>query len=275
MRLLGSGVEGITGVSGSYTLELPNASGLIAMSSTSLPCPENWMQNQYVTVATYTLNPGQTYHNGSFSIQPDLDGDHSDVADPTMSVQTAGLFNIPLDIENTVFLPVELLFFEAALQGDEVVLHWETASEVNNEGFEILRSENGIHFSRIGWQPGAGTTQTRQGYTFVDTDPNSGDSYYRLRQLDHDGQFEFSDIVHIHTADTGGKIRFYPNPTRDFIYYSGIELQTVDIFGIDGKFLGSQQPAGDQRIDLRELSGGVYFLNINKKYTIKVVKGEE
>lgn len=278
MRLLGSGVEHITGVASTgYTMLAPNSNGLIAMNSTSLPCPENWQQNQYVTVVTYSLNPAQSYSTSSFSVQPDIDGDNSDVSDPVMSVQVAHLFNVSLQVESTSALPVEWSHFEVREQDQGALLEWTTIGELNNEGFEIQRSVDGRNFERIGWQPGKGTTTVIQHYKFADEHLQAGDYYYRLKQMDYDGQFEYSPVraLTLH-AVTSGRLKLYPNPTVDFVYFSTpvTESESLSIFDANGRLLGHER-IRNARLDLTRYPAGTYYIQFEEhsvRSLIKVVK---
>ena len=93
-------------------------------------------------------------------------------------------------------LPIELLYFEAdVISNEHVKLKWETVSEVNNERFEIQRSSNGQYWNIIGSVDGHGTTNESLKYYYDDRFPLPGISYYRFRQVDYDGVWEYSDIV--------------------------------------------------------------------------------
>ncbi|NUO02116.1 MAG: hypothetical protein HUU01_16040, partial [Saprospiraceae bacterium] len=114
-----------------------------------------------------------------------------------------------------VVLPIELTRFSATPGRDNILLTWETATELNNAGFEIQRSSNdGRDFAAIGWVTGAGTSQTAKTYSFMDRDVKPGINYaYRLMQLDFDGASSVSPVV---TASLKGE-KFvigaqYPNP---------------------------------------------------------------
>jgi hypothetical protein len=116
---------------------------------------------------------------------------------------------------NNAPLPVELLNFSAQPNDEgNIDLYWETASETNNDYFAIQRSEDGINFLQIGQVPGVGTSQTLNKYMYTDGDPLSGRSYYRLRQVDFDGMYEFSDIVRV---DLEARLRLtaFPNPVKE------------------------------------------------------------
>lgn len=92
-------------------------------------------------------------------------------------------------------LPVELITFKGAVQYGNVKLSWATAMELNNDRFEVERSQDGKTFSKIGEVRGHGNSSVRLDYSFTDTAPAAGDNYYRLRQVDFDGTEDFSKVV--------------------------------------------------------------------------------
>ena len=93
-------------------------------------------------------------------------------------------------------LPVELVEFKALIRNDGVSLMWKTASESNNMGFEIQRANfNEINWETIGFKEGRGDSYELASYFFVDENPLYGMNYYRLRQLDYDGNFEYSAVL--------------------------------------------------------------------------------
>jgi hypothetical protein len=114
---------------------------------------------------------------------------------------------------NTV-LPIELLYFMGETQPGKVVLKWATVSELNFDHFSIQRSAEGISFSEIGTVDGHGTTKEVHKYSFSDTNPLIGRSYYKLTAIDFDGYSESFKIVTVNTK--GGKqASVYPNPVID------------------------------------------------------------
>ncbi|TRX59137.1 hypothetical protein FNH22_11480 [Fulvivirga sp. M361] len=117
-------------------------------------------------------------------------------------------------------LPVELISFDATMQEEEIVLSWTTASELNNDYFEIQRSENGIDFHMIGSMDGSGTTQQMTHYSFTDGSPFRGANYYRLKQYDLDGAFEYSAPV-VRFFDAEHKdLTVHPNPAIGQLHLS-------------------------------------------------------
>ncbi len=129
--------------------------------------------------------------------------------------------NIPDDDNVTIFipiapasvLPVELLSFTGRKVDRVVKLDWTTVTEQNNEGFEILKSSDGRDWDIIGWVDGNGTATQTIDYTFIDKFPFIGENYYRLKQIDHDGQFEFSNIIIVNNIGGKAAINVLPNPT--------------------------------------------------------------
>lgn len=113
-------------------------------------------------------------------------------------------------------LPVSLLDFTAQKAKDFVALKWSTASELNSDYFAVERSINGFNWQTIGNVKAHGTTSTRQDYKFTDEAPNTGINYYRLRQVDADGKFAYSEV---RTVDFTNKwvVHMYPNPATDYL----------------------------------------------------------
>jgi hypothetical protein len=138
-------------------------------------------------------------------------------------------------------LPVELVSFEALTEDNTVQLKWTTASEINNNFFEVERSKDGATFITITKIPGAGTTNHRNTYYTVDDNPFSGVSYYRLAQTDFDGTKSYSSIVMVEVnGGIGDVVKMYPNPihTGDvlhFEYYAEqdetVKISITDAFG--------------------------------------------
>ena len=114
-------------------------------------------------------------------------------------------------------LPVELINFYGRLLNKQIELKWITASELNNLGFEIQKSNNGIDWQIIDFVDGRGTTSEVNEYNYIDTNPFSGINYYRLKQLDYDGAFEFSKVIAIEYKSPEKEIQVFPNPSNKFI----------------------------------------------------------
>jgi hypothetical protein len=141
-------------------------------------------------------------------------GDVAGVSHSEADLYTINLNNNGgLNYEYTVLapLPVEFMFFTATPQPAANHLAWATATERNNSHFEVERSADSRLWKVIGEVAGVGDSQQEQRYSFVDAQPLPGRSYYRLRQVDFDGQFDYSTIALAERSDKGA-LRAFPNP---------------------------------------------------------------
>ena len=118
---------------------------------------------------------------------------------------------------NCVPAPVELVEFEGQRINSQVQLNWETASELNNSGFEVQKSLNGQNWNTIDFVKGLGTTNEVNQYDFIDDFPFLEKSYYRLKQIDFDGAFEYSNVIAINYDSSKRNITVFPNPSNGMI----------------------------------------------------------
>ncbi|MBK6527487.1 MAG: DUF2341 domain-containing protein [Crocinitomicaceae bacterium] len=115
-------------------------------------------------------------------------------------------------------LPVELINFTAKQAGANAIeLDWTTASENNNDYFMIEKSENGVNWNFIGTVDGHGNTSHAINYHFEDMKPYYGNNYYRLKQVDFDGAFEYSVVAKVNFNDAQNQIKIFPNPVNDYV----------------------------------------------------------
>jgi len=190
-----------------------------------------------------------------------------------------------------VALPVELIAFEAHLEGNKVMLSWSTASEKNNDYFTVERSSNGLTFVEIAEVPGTGNSSTQNDYETIDGEPQQGVSYYRLKQTDHDGKFEYFDMVAInYEVSSGGSciLKVYPNPCIGRCTVSLANCKNnenadivVEVFDVAGNKVYSKIPNRESNgsfefsLDANNnLSPGVYIVrgaSFNEKYQRKVI----
>lgn len=162
-------------------------------------------------------------------------------------------------------LPVELAYFRAYAKEKTAILEWSTESELNNDEFVIERSADLRTFEAIGIVDGQGNSQIQHDYTFIDKAPLAGTNYYRLKQIDFDGTFSYSEIETVKFGQAG--IQIWPNPVRNTlnILLEGPSNQAavVDIYTISGQKIRSDkfQQLPD-RISVEGLAQGHYFLEI-------------
>ena len=183
-------------------------------------------------------------------------------------------------IENAVgylfrdIIPVELTAFTANVSGNSVNLIWNTATELNNSGFEIQRKSANSQFEQVGYVAGFGTTTEPRAYSFTDSKINVGNYTYRLKQVDYDGSYEYSNEINV---DVNGPEQYsldqnYPNPFNPstLIKYSIAKdgFVNVSIFNLLGEkvatLVNGNAKAGSYEINFNasQLSSGVYFYSI-------------
>ncbi|MFK7772856.1 MAG: T9SS type A sorting domain-containing protein [Saprospiraceae bacterium] len=177
-----------------------------------------------------------------------------------------------LAYDMTAPLPVELVDFQVRKEGKESIINWKTASEDNNKGFEIQKSADGETWEKLAWVDGEGTTSTAQSYSYIDTKPQRGDNYYRLRQVDYDGTENYSAVRVVNFAFVLDAPVIYPNPVLDELT---IEMPNIDngkitfeIKDMTGKVIIVEQVnlAGEtHRINTSSLVPGIYYLDIKSQ----------
>ena len=175
---------------------------------------------------------------------------------------TAGANSNPLN-PTALPLPVELTRFDATAKAAGVSLTWATATEKNSDRFEIQRSATGEAFETRGTVKGQGSTTMAHNYSFVDSRPLAGTSYYRLRQVDTDGTFSFSPVVAVQT-EASTQVAFYPNPSANqLIMPAGVGAVQYRIFNALGQTLLSGKATDNDRLDITSLPKGPFFLELS------------
>lgn len=173
-------------------------------------------------------------------------------------------------------IPVELTSFTANVIGSSVELIWSTATETNNQGFEILRSaQNDNDWQQIGFVPGFGTTTEPKSYGYSDQSVNSGKYYYRLKQIDFDGSFKYSDVVEAEVSlpTIFALEQNYPNPfnpTTSIRFSLPVDARvTMTVYNLVGEkvvdALNSEFTAGSHTITFNasNLTSGIYLYKLN------------
>jgi hypothetical protein len=181
-------------------------------------------------------------------------------------------------------LPVELLYFTSTLANCKVRLDWATASELNNDYFEIQRSSNFSNWETIGMVVGNGNSNKRINYHFVDANILSGIIYYRLKQVDYDGTVEYHSIISTDVTECSNEaVKIFPVPAQNIlnVTLSLIDLQKVQftIVDVSGKRIRTLTNVNaTNQIDLSNIPNGSYFLQINSSnnqlvsYPFSIVK---
>jgi len=217
---------------------------------------------------------GNTNHDTSWTINNLAEGNYY------WSVQTIDNSFAGSNFANeqiiTVIIPVELTSFTAQLNNNQVLLQWETATETNNKGFEIERRLSENTWERIGFVEGHGTTTEVQSYQYVDNvySLNSNSFAYRLKQIDYDGSYEYSNEVEVEiTMPLKYELtQNYPNPFNPStaIKFSipeagSVELKVYDLIGNEvATLVNETKTPGIYEVKFRaiELSSGVYIYSL-------------
>jgi hypothetical protein len=184
-----------------------------------------------------------------------------------------------------VALPIELLSFEGQLKDHFANLQWTTSIEVNSKTFEIERSYDDSIFSSIGTIPAAGTSATQRNYSFKDPDIAQAMNYYRLKEIDMDGNFQYSKQILLQQSSAAYDYRVISNPFLDQVIIEFGQPQTGKIItrllDITGRQMIRQVNEGSAltiiHMDVSNihLSSGVYLLEIqynNEVHAERVIK---
>ncbi len=169
-------------------------------------------------------------------------------------------------------LPVSWTYFDAYQFRTKADLEWGTAQEINNEVFEVEWSQDGKSFRKIGEVQGAGNSNFENLYRFTHENPLSGDNYYRIKQIDYNGNFEYSVIKVVHfTDDLIVQIR--PESFDQIVYIELFDDQGAqfELYNLAGQLIKSLVVNSSIELDLAELQSGVYVarLNVGNKTIVK------
>ena len=223
--------------------------------------------------------------SGASMVLKDLTADNNVGSNWTTSTQREGSYDgsgsdkgSPGALGSDAVLPVELQSFVAKTNGNSVVLNWQTTTEVNNYGFEIQRSTEKATWNKIGFVEGNGTSNSPKEYSFTDVVSQSGKYSYRLKQIDIDGSYKYSNVVEV---NVGSPEKFelgqnYPNPFNPTttIEYSipnvgaseqNVQLKIYDVLGRKvATLINQKQSPGNYKVkfDASKLNSGVYFYTL-------------
>lgn len=166
-------------------------------------------------------------------------------------------------------LPIGLNSWGAIRKGSHVEMNWTTASEQNNDYFVVQQSVNGIDWKATGIVDGIGTSSSASTYMYTDKDPVRELSYYRLKQIDLNGQFTYSPVAVVGVSSIQESV-FYPNPANNFISLSTEFSENVtELFAVDNvgtRFnLIQTQINNKATANVSELKNGIYSLIIEGK----------
>ncbi|MBI3218587.1 MAG: T9SS type A sorting domain-containing protein [Bacteroidetes bacterium] len=175
-------------------------------------------------------------------------------------------------------LPIQLLYFTGTPEDNEIHLSWATASELNFDRFEIEHSLNGLDFIMLAKKSGAGynTNETHE-YNYIHQSCVQGINYYRLKSVDFDGQFEYSDVIAVE-ADAHVSVSTFPNPAHDYLVVkTNVEFNSSDYIRMTDSYgsevLRVQVSSLETKIELSDsMPRGIYYVQYKGTATTKTMR---
>jgi Secretion system C-terminal sorting domain len=219
--------------------------------------------NYYFNWSSYTS--GTT--NSSISTSPNSLNCGSSFANSCQSPLVYGPVSVSASGLGTIsVLPVLLTDFNANLSGNDVYVSWTTQMETNSDHFEIERSEDGAKWELIGTVAAKGNSSIASNYSFTDNAPLSGINYYRLKMVNIDNSFNYSDIKIVRTTAVS-KINFFPNPAQSFVNVSLVQSEnetSIQLLNISGQVLQTQKVSGGTTVsfNVQQYAKGIYVLRV-------------
>ncbi|MEZ4772571.1 MAG: T9SS type A sorting domain-containing protein [Bacteroidia bacterium] len=164
--------------------------------------------------------------------------------------------------------PVELVHFSTSKTEGGVLLEWQTASELNNEGFAVEHSTDVSNWDYLGFVEGQGTSMEAHDYQFIHGNPTYGENYYRLRQVDFDGKFEYSDIRSVEFGGLEHQIKVFPNPAKTHFNVQisdDFRQASIRVFDLSGRLVFEQELDGGNQslvIDVNAWPSEIYLIRV-------------
>lgn len=245
------GVYLVEWVGGSYTLKIEGFKDNASRGSVNVSTAGDFEE----TVGTAELTA---------SVFQDVDEVRITNVSNTFAVSEMFILYDQFVFDDAIPLPIELLDFDATLtQAGNTSLEWQTASEVNNDYFEVQRSISLTEWHAVEQLKGAGTTQQLTSYQTTDPTPPNGTVYYRLKQVDFDGAYSHSPVVSIElTSDY--KLALYPNPVIDNLFINGFSTDRarISVRNSIGKTIISKTGFLQNNLDVSALPAGYYVITV-------------
>jgi hypothetical protein len=225
-------------------------------------------------------NDGSLEVDGSYSGSGDVDGTGSLCNSDGVTDPTGGSKSVTCPIcGDAGTLPVELVEFNAEYTGKGVDIKWVTLTEINNEKFEVMKSEDGINFTVISTVNGAGNSNTPVNYSVTDENPGSGIVYYKLNQIDFDGQSHSSSIIKVEIEKHSFDINIYPNPVNSGesikIDISAEGNSIIEIYNAAGTLIKELNTSDNLlKINTSDIPKGVYYIRMtnNNAFILKKIE---
>lgn len=253
----------------------------------------NYNSNNVTANSIFSGGDGDGWNNSSFNPPPNSiftggigDGWHYN----NFSLAPNSIFNggVGDGWANVIYplgpLPVTLLSFTGEQQGKTNLLKWVTSQEINTSHFELERSANANSYSVIKSVLAAGISSTAKNYLSVDEHPFAGNNFYRLKMIDADGKYKYSNVVLLRVLNNDVRLSVFPNPAADKLNIAissstNIAQIQLNVFDNAGKLITQQSVTNNNGItlDVSQYAAGVYLLKIkynDKEETIRFVKSK-
>ena len=169
-------------------------------------------------------------------------------------------------------LPVSLASFNAQKIGDDIQITWESVIENNFANYSVEHARNAIDFNEVANQPGTGNGSR---YKFLHTSPAQGLNYYRLKMVDLDGSYVYSDVKVVDfSSDRSKQLNVYPNPFSQVFTIENLQTPSdITVFDLTGKLIHKMSVSDSHVLmDLSQHPSGIYSVNIKDKLDTKVFR---
>jgi hypothetical protein len=224
------------------------------------------VRNSGITLAgTLTVTEIGTVPNGTYTI---LNLTTGAVSGSFATINLPGGYTLQVNAGNVqlvknVVLPLRFISFTAKQEANDVRLNWVTDNEINTSHFDVERSSDGVRYEKIGQVASANTGGTHN-YSFTDAQPLQGTSYYRLKQVDINGSFEYSSVQRV-VKNTSKEIIVLANPVASQLQLRNVVQGTrLIIVDATGRHVMAQTWNGIG-VDVQKLSSGVYTILVDER----------
>ncbi len=196
-------------------------------------------------------------------------GDFSSLSLPAGFTWEVSILSNSIILEVIAPLPVELFTFDGEIKQNQVLLNWTTSSETNNDGWEIEHADDRLEWNTIGFVQGLVNSTDKEHYFFRHTQPLKGVNYYRLKQIDLNGTFTYSEVITLSFSNELASIIVFPNPSNGLLNFSN-QVDFITLKNMHGKTILKQDVNGNS-IQIEKIVSGIYFLEIVAENETKTV----
>lgn len=231
------------------------------------------LPNYSEDIGDYDIHSIMHYSYNAFSINGQPTIQNLDGSTDGIGQNTGQLTQSDIDGINSLYqsssLPVRWGKFEVENRGNSNTLTWSTLSEINNDGFYVQRSMDGEQFEDIKFVAAKGHLNAEQSYTFSDFMPYDGINYYRLKQVDYDGNSDYSKIISVEIKGSK-EFKIFPSITSDKLNIQGYHQSVITLYRANGQRI--QKNIANGSMDVTDLEAGAYFIKSSEEASMKFIK---